>query len=300
MSTRGIILAGGRGTRLYPATAVVSKQLLPVYDTPMVFHPLALLMRGGIREVLLISTPEALPSFQALLGDGSRFGMRLIYAQQDAPRGIAEALIIAEPFLDGAGSVLVLGDNLFIGTATPKLLRRAVLRPGASVFAVEVDDPRSFGVVNLDVSGRALGLEEKPAVPKSNLAVTGLYVYDGAAPALARSLAPSPRGELEITDLNRAYLDRGALSVERLPLNEQWFDTGTPESLLSASSLVHRIERNTGQKLACLEAIAFQQGWITHEMAVAAGRVWGSSLYGRHLQDLPQLFEPELGVGAGR
>lgn len=301
MSARGIILAGGRGTRLYPATAVVSKQLLPVYDTPMVFHPLALLMRAGIREALLISTPEALPLFRMLLGDGERFGMRLAYAEQDAPRGIAEALIIAEPFLAGRGSVLVLGDNLFIGNATPKLLRRALLRrSGASVFAVEVDDPRSFGVVNLDVSGRVLGLEEKPALPRSNLAVTGLYVYDGDAPALARALAPSARGELEITDLNRAYLGRGALAVERLPIGEQWYDTGTPDSLLAASILVRRIEENTGRKLACLEAIACEQGWISRAAAQAAGRASPGSPYGRYLQTLPELPGLELGVGAGR
>lgn len=286
---RGIILAGGRGTRLYPSTGVVSKQLLPIYDTPMVFHPLALLMAAGLRDVLIISSPDALPSFRRLLGDGSQFGVRLEYAEQDQPRGIAEALIIAEPFLRGGASTLALGDNLFIGGHTAPLLRRAITqRSGATIFSTAVDNPSAFGNVVFDRFGRPQSIKEKPACPRSNQAVVGLYVFDRKASAIARSIAPSARGEIEITDVICDYLKREQLAVEPLPAEERWFDTGTPDALLAAGFLVRDIEAATGRKQACLEVIAFEAGWISSDLIKSAGRRWSGSVYGQRLQDLAQ------------
>lgn len=282
---RGIILAGGRGTRLYPSTGVVSKQLLPIYDTPMVFHPLALLMAAGLREILIISSPDALPSFQRLLGDGARFGMRLEYAEQDQPRGIAEALIIAEPFLRGGASTLALGDNLFVGGHTARLLRRAIAqRSGATIFTTAVENPSAFGNVVFDQLGRPDSIEEKPVRPRSNQAIVGLYVFDHRGSEIAHAIKPSARGEIEITDVLRDYLKRGQLVAEPLPTEERWFDTGTPNSLLAASLLVCDLEAATGHKLACLEAIAFESGWITKDHLRAAGIRWSGSNYGHHLQ----------------
>jgi glucose-1-phosphate thymidylyltransferase len=284
---RAVVLAGGRGTRLLPATGVVSKQLLPIYDTPMIFHAIALLMGAGVREFMLISTPDSLPAFRALFGDGSQLGISMRYAPQAEPRGIAEALIIAADFLDGGPVTLALGDNIFLGGATSRLLREAFRRPaGATLFAVPVPNPEAFGIVTLDADGRALALEEKPRAPQSNQAVTGLYVYDGEAPAIAASIKPSARGELEITDVNREYLARAQVWVERLPEGETWFDSGTPDSLIEASLQVRRLEAARGRKLACLEAIALESGWITAEAVRAAARRWSGSAYGRALETL--------------
>lgn len=282
---RAVVLAGGRGTRLLPATGVVSKQLLPIYDTPMIFHPVALLMSAGVREFMLISTPESLPAFRTLFGGGAQFGISMAYAEQAEPRGIAEALIIARDFLAGGPATLALGDNLFLGGATPKLLREAFRRPaGATLFAVPVPNPQAFGIVTLDAEGRAIALEEKPRAPQSNQAVTGLYVYDAEAPAIAASIKPSARGELEITDVNKEYLARGQAWVELLPKSETWFDTGTPDSLLEASLLVRRLEAESGRKAACLEGIALEAGWITPEAVRAAALRWSGSAYGRALE----------------
>jgi len=284
---RGIVLAGGRGTRLLPATGVISKQLLPIYDTPMIFHPVALLMGAGIREIMLISTPESLPAFRLLLGDGSQFGISISYAEQAEPRGIAEALIIADGFTRGEPATLVLGDNLFLGGATAELMRSAFRRAsGATVFATPVDNPQAFGIVSLDDNGVATAIEEKPREPQSNYAVTGLYVYDGGAAGIAAAVQPSARGEIEITDVNRAYLKRGELFVETLPAQETWFDTGTPDSLLEAAALVRRLENESGRKIGCLEDIAFSARWIDADGLRAAARRWSGSAYARHLESL--------------
>ena len=284
---RGIVLAGGRGTRLLPATGVISKQLLPIYDTPMIFHPVALLMAAGIREIMLISTPESLPAFRQLLGDGSQFGIVLRYAEQAEPRGIAEALIIADAFTRGGPATLVLGDNLFLGGATAKLMRDAFRRAsGATVFATPVDNPQAFGIVSLDENGVATAIEEKPREPQSNYAVTGLYIYDGSAADIAAAVQPSARGEIEITDVNRAYLKHGNLFVETLPPEETWFDTGTPDSLLEAASLVRRLEKESGRKIGCLEDIAFAARWIDAGGLRAAARRWHGSAYARYLDAL--------------
>jgi glucose-1-phosphate thymidylyltransferase len=303
---KGIVLAGGAGTRLHPATLSVSKQLLPVYDKPMVYYPLSVLMLAGIREVMLISTPHDLPLFRRLLGDGSQWGIRIAYAEQDKPRGIAHALVLAEAFLEGGPSMMVLGDNIFHGHDLEERLREAVgaLRPpaaaaaaegddreraalhGASVFAYRVSDPERYGVVEFDGEGRALSLEEKPRQPRSDWAVTGLYVYDGRAPALARALAPSPRGELEITDLNRTYMDEGALHVGRLGRGYAWLDTGTHDSLLEAGEFVRAIEKRTGQKVAAPEEIAWRMGFIgACELRRLASEL-RSSGYGAYLEGL--------------
>jgi glucose-1-phosphate thymidylyltransferase len=286
---KGILLAGGAGSRLHPATLAVSKQLLPVYDKPMVYYPLSTLMLAGIREVLLISTPQDTPRFQQLLGDGSRWGLALSYAVQPTPDGIAQALLIGRDFLAGEGCALVLGDNIVHGNDLTAMLSRAVTRSsGATVFAYPVTDPQRYGVVEFDAQGRALGLEEKPATPRSRYAVTGLYFYDGRAPELAAALKPSARGELEITDLNCAYLDRGELDVIPLGRGMAWLDTGTHDSLLEAGQFIQTIEKRQGLKLACLEEIAWRQGWIDNAALDVLARALGNSGYGDYLRSVLQ------------
>jgi glucose-1-phosphate thymidylyltransferase len=288
MQRKGILLAGGSGTRLYPLTLAVSKQLMPVYDKPMVYYPLSILMMAGLREILVISTPHDLPLFQRLLGDGSRLGLRLAYAAQPSPDGLARALTIAAEtgfLVDGDPSTLVLGDNLFYGHDLRATLRAAAARPdGATIFAHHVAAPGAYGVVEFNAAGRAISLEEKPAHPKSNYAVPGLYFYDGLAPSLARSLRPSPRGELEITDLNRLYLERGALRVEKFGRGTAWLDTGTPDALADASQFVAVIEQRQGLKIACLEEIAFRQGWINRAELEASAALHGKSRYADYLR----------------
>ncbi|RTL82957.1 MAG: glucose-1-phosphate thymidylyltransferase [Hyphomicrobiales bacterium] len=281
---RGIVLAGGSGTRLHPMTLAASKQLLPVYDKPMVYYPLSALMLAGAREILVISTPEDLPSFKRLLGSGAQWGVSLSYAEQPRPDGLAQAYIIGAPFVEGHNSALVLGDNIFYGHGLTGALRAARGREkGATVFAYHVRDPERYGVVEFDGAGKAVSLEEKPAAPRSNWAVTGLYFYDRRAPDYAASLRPSARGELEITDLNRIYLEAGALAVERLGRGFAWLDTGTPASLLEAAQYVQAIEQRQGQRVACLEEIAFAQGWIdAGAMREAAARL-AKSGYGAYL-----------------
>lgn len=284
---RGIILAGGKGTRLHPMTLAVSKQLLPVYDKPMIYYPLSVAMLAGIREILVITTPDDAPQFRRLLGSGAQWGVSLTYAEQPTPGGLAQAYVIGAEFVEGRSSALVLGDNIFHGHGLTDLLQTACARTrGATVFACHVSDPERYGVVSFDADGRALTIEEKPAQPKSSYAVTGLYFYDSRAPALAAGLRPSARGELEITDLNRAYLERGELVVERLGRGFTWLDTGTPASLVEASEYVRAIEQRQGQRIACLEEIAFNQGWIEeNQLAEAANRL-RSSEYGTYVASL--------------
>ena len=281
---KGIVLAGGTGTRLYPITLGVSKQLLPVYDKPMIYYPLSVLMLGGIREILVISTPNDMPQYQRLLGDGAHFGVKFSYAVQPEPHGIAQAFLIGEEFLSGSPVCLILGDNVFHGQHFTEKLNRAVSRTeGATIFGYLVRDPERFGVVAFDAQGNAVSIEEKPARPRSRFAVTGLYFYDASVLDIARSLKPSPRGELEITDVNRAYLERGQLHVERLGRGFAWLDTGTHASLLEASSYVQTIEARQGLKVACLEEIAWQNGWISDAEMRRAGEFFGKTEYGQYL-----------------
>jgi glucose-1-phosphate thymidylyltransferase len=282
---KGILLAGGAGTRLHPATLAVSKQLLPVYDKPLVYYPLSTLMLSGIREVLLISTPQDTPRFEQLLGDGGRWGLSIRYAVQPRPEGIAQALLIARDFLAGEDCALVLGDNIFHGNDLTGTLSQAASRGhGATVFAYPVHDPQRYGVVEFDASGRAIHLEEKPAHPRSRYAVTGLYFYDGRAAELAATLKPSARGELEITDLNRLYLERGELDVVALGRGVAWLDTGTHDSLLEASQFIQTLEKRQGLKVACPEEIAWRQGWIDDAALTALADALGRSGYGEYLR----------------
>ena len=282
---KGIILAGGSGTRLHPMTLGVSKQMLPVYDRPMIYFPLATLMQAEIREVLIISTPTDLPMFQRLLGDGGRWGLSLFYAEQPRPEGLAQAYHIGAPFVRGGPSALILGDNIFHGTGLSALMRQARERPrGASVFGYRVADPERFGVVDFDEHGRALSIEEKPTSPKSHWAVTGLYFYDEQVVDIAADVKPSARGELEITDVNRVYLEKGELNVARMGRGMAWLDSGTPDSLIEAASYVRALENRQGERISCPEVIAFENGWISADDLAALGRELGKSGYGQYLQ----------------
>ena len=284
---RGIILAGGSGTRLHPLTLGVSKQLLPVYDKPMIYYPLSILMMAQLREVLIISTPRDTPLFREMMGDGSAWGIDLSYAVQEEPRGLAEAFLIGERFLDGGRACLVLGDNLFYGAQMPELLARAAARTrGATVFAQKVRDPERFGIVELADDGRALHIEEKPKSPRSHWAVTGLYVYDERIVDFARAVKPSARGEVEITDINRAYLEAGELHVERMGRGYAWLDTGTHEALLEASEFVRAVEHRQGLKIACLEEIALHNGWVEPATVAARADLMRKSPYGEYLRSL--------------
>lgn len=287
---KGIILAGGSGTRLYPLTKVTSKQLLPVYDKPMIYYPMSVLMNAGIRDILIISTPQDLPRFQELLGDGNQFGISLSYKVQPSPDGLAQAFILGEEFIGDDCAAMVLGDNIFAGHGLKKRLRQAVEKAEkqnlATVFGYYVDDPERFGIVEFDKDGKAISIEEKPEHPKSNYCVTGLYFYDRRVVEYAKSLEPSARGELEITDLNRIYLENGDLSVELLGQGFTWLDTGTHESLVEASNFVKTIEDHQHRKIACLEEIAYLNGWITRDEVLKAYEVLKKNQYGQYLMDV--------------
>jgi glucose-1-phosphate thymidylyltransferase len=284
---KGIILAGGSGTRLYPMTLVTSKQLLPVYDKPMIYYPLTTLMLAGIRDILIISTPQDLALFQALLGDGHRWGISLSYAVQPKPEGLAQAFLIGATFIKGGPCALILGDNIFYGHGLPELLANAVKRTtGATIFAYHVADPERYGVVDFDARGTATSIEEKPLKPKSNFAVTGLYFYDHHVTELAATIRPSARGELEITDLNRIYLERGQLAVERMGRGYAWLDTGTPDSLLEAANFVATLERRQAFRISCPEEVAFHQGYIDRDQLEQLGLALGKSDYARYIRGL--------------
>ena len=292
-SRKGIVLAGGSGTRLHPCTLAVSKQLMPVYDKPMIYYPLSTLMLAGIREVLIISTPQDTPRFEQLLGDGSKWGMKLTFAVQPSPDGLAQAFLIGDEFVGDSPSALVLGDNLFHGQELGRELEKAAARTeGATVFAYPVNDPERYGVVAFDENGRAISLEEKPAQPKSRYAVTGLYFYDRDVVSIARSLKPSPRGELEITDLNRIYLERGSLDVHVLGRGHAWLDTGTHESLIEAGLFIQTVERRQGLRIGSPEEVAWRKGWIDDAQLGVLARDLGKSSYGQYLARLPgeQIF----------
>ena len=286
---KGIVLAGGSGTRLYPLTRVTSKQLLPIYDKPMIYYPLSVLMSAGIREILIISTPQDLPRFKELLGDGSQFGLQLSYAEQPSPDGLAQAFIIGEEFIGKDCVAMILGDNIFSGHGLKKRLRAAVRNAkggkGATIFGYYVDDPERFGIVEFDQEGHAISIEEKPEHPKSNYCVTGLYFYDNRVVEYAKNLKPSKRGELEITDLNRIYLNNGDLNVELLGQGFTWLDTGTHESLVEATNFVMTVENHQNRKIGCLEDIAYINGWISREQVEAVIKVYKNQ-YGRYLQDV--------------
>jgi glucose-1-phosphate thymidylyltransferase len=286
---KGIILAGGSGTRLYPVTLVISKQLLPVYDKPMIYYPLTTLMLAGIRDILVITTPAERARFEALLGDGSRWGVRISYAEQPRPEGLAQAFIIGRDFIGDGPAALVLGDNLFYGHGLSEMLQEAARpRPGATVFAYQVRNPEAYGVVEFDADGRAISIAEKPAQPRSHWAVTGLYFYDNSVIEIARELKPSARGELEITDLNNVYLQRGILRVARMGRGYAWFDTGTHQDLLDAGEYVRTIEMRQGLKVACVEEVAYHMGYIDRDQLLAEARRFGNNDYGRYLANLPE------------
>ncbi len=287
LTRKGIVLAGGSGSRLHPLTLATSKQLMPVYDKPMIYYPISVLMLAGIREILVISTPHDLPAFERLLGDGSQFGVKFSYDSQPKPEGLAQAFIIGETFLKGSPSALVLGDNLFFGNEFGRTLAQAdALKHGATIFGYEVSNPSDYGVIEFDHDGQALSLEEKPKHPKSRWAVPGLYFYDERVVAFAKSLSPSPRGELEITDLNRCYLSDGSLRVERFGRGTAWLDTGTHESLLEASHFVHTIQKRQGLRIACLEEIALQKGWLSVSQLAAGASALGKSSYAHYLLEI--------------
>ncbi len=292
---KGIILAGGAGTRLYPLTMVTSKQLLPVYDKPMIYYPLSTLMLAGIKDILIISTPEDTPRFESLLGDGDQFGIHLEYAIQPSPDGLAQAFIIGADFIGGDDVAMVLGDNIFYGNGFSKLLMDAAENKGrATVFGYYVDDPERFGVVEFDHSGKVLSVEEKPAVPKSNYAITGLYFYDNSVVEVARNLKPSPRGELEITDLNRVYLENGKLDVKLMGRGYAWLDTGTMDSLLEAADFICMLEKRQGIKISAPEEISFRKGWITKDKLLESAAKYGKSPYGSHLRKVAENVIREL------
>ena len=287
---KGIILAGGSGTRLYPLTKVTSKQLLPIYDKPMIYYPMSVLMQAGIRDILIISTPQDTPRFESLLGNGSQFGVNLTYAVQPSPDGLAQAFIIGEKFIGGDCVAMVLGDNIFAGHGLKKRLNQAVANAeqgrGATVFGYYVDDPERFGIVEFDKDGRAVSIEEKPAKPKSNYCVTGLYFYDNRVVEYAKNLKPSARGELEITDLNRIYLEKGALNVELLGQGFTWLDTGTHESLVDATNFVKTVETHQHRKIACLEELGYLNGWISKEDVMKVAEELKKNQYGQYLMDV--------------